>query len=177
MRRILVAIDGSPHAKKALSHAAGLATRFEAEFETELLILHVASHDAVSEPEAALLEAEYAGELIRESKGPGARGANESWPVQVRAPKGETAGLSRRLLGERLLAEAERTARESGGKHVRTILADGDPAREILAAATAERVDAIVIGSRGLGKLSGLLLGSVSHKVSNDAHCTVIIVR
>jgi nucleotide-binding universal stress UspA family protein len=60
---------------------------------------------------------------------------------------------------------------------VRTILAEGDPAREILAAATAEGVDAIVIGSRGLGKLTALLLGSVSHKVSNQAHCTVIIVR
>jgi nucleotide-binding universal stress UspA family protein len=179
MRRILVAIDGSPDAKKALSHASGLATKFETEFETELLILHVASHDAVSEQEAALLKAEYAGELIRDAKqaGPGAAGADESWPVQIRAPQGETAALSRRLLGERLLADAERTARESGGKHVRTILAEGDPAREILAAATAEGVDAIVIGSRGLGKLSALLLGSISHKVSNQAHCTVIIVR
>jgi hypothetical protein len=55
-------IDGSPDAKKALSHASGLATKFETEFETELLILHVASHDAVSEQEAALLKAEYAGE-------------------------------------------------------------------------------------------------------------------
>jgi nucleotide-binding universal stress UspA family protein len=179
MRRILVAIDGSPHAKKALSHASGLATKFEAEFETELLILHVASHGAVTEQEAALLQAEYAEELIRDTKqaSGAAGGADVRWPVQMRTPQGETVDLSRRLLGERLLADAERTARESGGKHVRTILADGDPAREILAVATAESVDAIVIGSRGLGKLGALLLGSVSQKVSNQAHCTVIIVR
>ena len=156
----------------------GLATRFEAEFETELLILHVASHDAVSEPEAALLEAEYAGELIRESKGPGAtRRERELDGAGSASERRDGRSEQEELLGERLLAEAERTARESGGKHVRTILADGDPAREILAAATSERVDAIVIGSRGLGKLSAMLLGSISHKVSNDAHCTVIIVR
>ena len=40
-----------------------------------------------------------------------------------------------------------------------------------------QRADAIVMGSRGLGDVSGLLLGSVSHKVSHLAACTCIMVK
>jgi len=37
--------------------------------------------------------------------------------------------------------------------------------------------DMIVMGSRGLSDLAGLLVGSVSHKVTNMAPCTCITVR
>lgn len=53
----------------------------------------------------------------------------------------------------------------------------GAPAKEILAYAEDGAFDTIVIGSRGLGDLGGLLLGSVSHKVSHLASCTCIVVR
>nr|WP_231613761.1 universal stress protein [Halomonas sp. BC04] len=36
--------------------------------------------------------------------------------------------------------------------------------------------DAIVMGSRGVSELKGLLVGSVSHKVMHSAPCTVITV-
>jgi nucleotide-binding universal stress UspA family protein len=53
----------------------------------------------------------------------------------------------------------------------------GDPAGEILSAAESSGVDAITVGSRGMGELKALLLGSVSNKVTHLAHCTVMIVR
>jgi nucleotide-binding universal stress UspA family protein len=37
--------------------------------------------------------------------------------------------------------------------------------------------DVIVMGSRGLGTLAGLLLGSTSQKVVSHAPCPVLIVR
>ncbi|NQU72224.1 MAG: universal stress protein, partial [Rhodospirillales bacterium] len=38
-------------------------------------------------------------------------------------------------------------------------------------------IDMIVIGSRGLGDLKGMLLGSVSHKVAHLAECSCITVK
>ena len=37
--------------------------------------------------------------------------------------------------------------------------------------------DLLVVGSRGLGGFSGLLLGSVSQQCSLHAHCPIVIVR
>jgi len=50
-------------------------------------------------------------------------------------------------------------------------------AKEILDAATSFGADVIVVGSRGLGPLSEMLLGSVAHKVVHLAHCPVLIAR
>ena len=53
----------------------------------------------------------------------------------------------------------------------------GDPAEQIVVAATAQRVDHIVMGTRGLSPVKGLLLGSVSDRVAREAPCPVTLVR
>jgi nucleotide-binding universal stress UspA family protein len=53
----------------------------------------------------------------------------------------------------------------------------GRAARVILELASAEGADVIVLGSRGLSDLAGLVLGSVTHKVLHLAHCPVLVVR
>jgi nucleotide-binding universal stress UspA family protein len=57
--------------------------------------------------------------------------------------------------------------------HVR----NGDPAHEILGAAEECASDLIVMGSRGLGTLERLLLGSVARNVLIHARCSVLTVR
>jgi nucleotide-binding universal stress UspA family protein len=53
----------------------------------------------------------------------------------------------------------------------------GEPGDQIVAAAEAERVDMIVVGSHGRGTVGRLLLGSVSEHVVRNASCPVLVVR
>lgn len=53
----------------------------------------------------------------------------------------------------------------------------GNPARVIVDYAREEGVSHIVIGSRGLGSLKGIVLGSVSSKVIQLAGCPVTVVK
>jgi nucleotide-binding universal stress UspA family protein len=56
-------------------------------------------------------------------------------------------------------------------------VAIGEPSVEIVAIAKKEMADLIIIGSCGLGAIKGVLLGSVSQKISQTAFCPVMIVR
>jgi len=57
------------------------------------------------------------------------------------------------------------------------VLTYGDAAEEIVAAAEKVKADLIVIGTRGLSDLEGLVMGSVSHKVIHLAHCPCVTVK
>jgi nucleotide-binding universal stress UspA family protein len=50
------------------------------------------------------------------------------------------------------------------------------PAHEVVEAAREVDADLIVVGSRGLGAISGLLLGSVAHRLLHIAPCPVLVV-
>ncbi len=56
-------------------------------------------------------------------------------------------------------------------------VAIGDPATEILKIREKVNAGLIIVGSRGLGSLSGVVLGSVSQKIAHHAHCPVMIVK
>jgi nucleotide-binding universal stress UspA family protein len=53
----------------------------------------------------------------------------------------------------------------------------GDPTREIIAVAEDRDADLIVTGTRGLGGIDRLLLGSVARNVLTHARCSVLVVR
>lgn len=53
----------------------------------------------------------------------------------------------------------------------------GDPAAVVIDYAQEDKIDLIVIGSRGRSGMTSLLLGSVSHRVATHAPCTCITVR
>ena len=50
-------------------------------------------------------------------------------------------------------------------------------AQRILDEADERGVDTIVVGSRRLSDIGGLMMGSVSHKVIHLSGCTCIVVR
>jgi nucleotide-binding universal stress UspA family protein len=149
VKSILVPTDGSEHADKAIAFAADIAQKYDA----RVSLLHVMS-DLGS------------GRVPEEL-----RGLARLEHVEI------TERDIRQSAANELLHRAERRAREHGAARVERVIEHGDPTRRILDCARAREADLIVMGSRGLGDLKGLLLGSVSHKVGHLAKCTCVTVR
>lgn len=66
---------------------------------------------------------------------------------------------------------------KSAGINSETVHLKGDPAHEILKYAKDTEQQLIIIGSRGLSGIKEMMLGSVSHKVSQLSKCPVLIVH
>lgn len=79
--------------------------------------------------------------------------------------------------GHKVIEAARKIAAEHGRKDVETDVVGGPTAQRILEYAKDNDIDMIVMGSRGLSDISGLLVGSVSHKVSHLARCTCVTVH
>jgi nucleotide-binding universal stress UspA family protein len=60
---------------------------------------------------------------------------------------------------------------------LKTEVLAGPPAEAVLSVADTRQVDLIVMGTRGLGRLTGALVGSQSQKVVAHANCPVLLVR
>ncbi|OAH52840.1 MULTISPECIES: universal stress protein [Bacillaceae] len=57
------------------------------------------------------------------------------------------------------------------------MLKHGEPGPTIVKYANEEKVDLVILGSRGLNNLQQFVLGSVSHKVVKRVNCPVMIVK
>jgi nucleotide-binding universal stress UspA family protein len=68
-------------------------------------------------------------------------------------------------------------ALKAKGVEPKTILGMGNPADFICQAAADGSFDWVVLGSRGLGGIKGLLMGSVANKVAQCANTNVVIVK
>jgi nucleotide-binding universal stress UspA family protein len=149
MKLILHPHDGSASATKALNFAIDLAQATKA----KLLVLNVQRRRGSDRIPKSMVEFERI--------------------EQIRMSEAELL----RAAAEAIAQSAEQAAHIKGVTDTEVLVAEGDPAGEIVETAKRRNVDAIVIGSRGLGDLEGLLLGSVSHKVAHLAPCTCVIVR
>ena len=76
-----------------------------------------------------------------------------------------------------IMSRARAIAEQCGVKKIKTAVREGKPARSIVDYAKGNRVELIVLGSRGLGEVESTLLGSVSHKVSLLSGMSVLIVK
>ncbi len=52
-----------------------------------------------------------------------------------------------------------------------------NPSRALVETADQEKVDLIVVGSRGLGSAAAFIMGSVSKQVVTKANCDVLVVK
>jgi nucleotide-binding universal stress UspA family protein len=79
-------------------------------------------------------------------------------------------------MAQAFLEGARQDAILAGVTNVRARTEVGDPAKVILNVAKTEKADLIVIGSRGLSDIQGLMFGSTSYKVTHLAPCSCLTV-
>jgi len=127
--------------------------------------------------EHALRAAKVAGELARKL-------GSDLWvvvcfdpvPAYLGEPNLQQAMNLRLQQAEQVLSPALEEIGVIPGSLRKEIL-EGPPAEAILSVAQARDNDLIIMGTRGLGKLAGLLLGSQSQKVITHASCPVMLIR
>ena len=146
-KKILVALDGSKLADRALDFALDLATKFSAE------VVLISVFEA---PSVSLLA-----------------------PGMLFGPTNTIKYLEEvKVFHEKVLSEAIKKARKFKPKlKVSKKLLKGRAADKIVETAKEGGFDLIVIGNRGLGGIKRFLLGSVSDRVADEAHCPVLIVK
>ncbi len=136
--RILLAVDGSDHAMRAVKVAADLARCMKSELRI------VVAFDPI--------------------------------PPYLGEPNLQDAINARLNDAQATLQKAVEQVGDLPGE-LRTDLIEGNSAEVIIEVAKTRDSDLIVMGSRGLGRLAGLVLGSNSQKVVSHAPCPVLIVR
>lgn len=170
---ILAATDGSEHANKAVELASDLARLYD----SKLTVFHVLLRGHVPEALRHMVEAEH---LVKPRRASSSDPANMPAAMAGALQGGESYDSYFEVLeaiGRVIVDRGADTARHKGLKKVETLIEDGDPVRCILECARREKCDLIVVGSRGLSDVKGLLLGSVSHKLGQLAPVTCVTVR
>ncbi|MCR9257392.1 MAG: universal stress protein [Alphaproteobacteria bacterium] len=169
-KKILCPLDGSDHARKAFGIACDLAKAGDG----ALVLFH------------SLLVTANSDELQQFAKIEGLDATLEPQIKSLSAIEArieyefEEHPISARVLteiGQKILDDAKMDAKTAGVKDVETVLTGGDTASQILRTIEEKGCDCVVMGSRGLSDVRALFLGSVSHKVTNQAPCTVIAVK
>ncbi len=80
--------------------------------------------------------------------------------------------------GEELLAKAKDAMRSYGAAQVHTVLSTApSPAHEIVTFAEKEKIDLIVIGSKGRNANARFFLGSIAAIVARHSPCCVYVVK
>ncbi|MBC8336693.1 MAG: universal stress protein [Anaerolineales bacterium] len=102
--------------------------------------------------------------------------AHPTVPAYLGEPNFQEAIVARLAESKKIVEKALETVGEIPGE-IHTEILEGSAAEVVLNVASVRAIDLIVMGSRGHGKLRGLLLGSQSQKVLQHAPCPVMIVR
>lgn len=148
LKRVLVAIDGSPHSQEAIQ----VLKRFPLPADAEVSVLSVAQ--PIHLPLSKLVSAFR--RKVRQDI------------AEVELAEVEIA---------KKLSEDAKISLEEAGRRAQALALKGDPAQAIVRIAKETKADLAVVGSRGLTGKKASLLGSVAQKVLEHAPCSVLVAR
>jgi len=133
---------------------------------------------AVDGSDHSMRAAQYAGDLARALGSSIVRivVAFEQIPDYLGEPNRQQAIDARLQQANGILERAQDAVGSIPGE-IHTELIEGSPAEAVIEIARTRRSNVIVMGSRGLSNMAGLVLGSTSQKVVSHAPCPVLIVR
>lgn len=81
-----------------------------------------------------------------------------------------------RKFGNKTLEKANNVLSKKGIT-AKTFLKEGNIVNEIKKVAKKENCDLIIVGNKGLGKVTRFLLGSVSNKLAQSSSCSLLIIK
>lgn len=147
VNKILVAIDKSGYKNKATAYAITLAKSLGA----ELTVIHIISKSSFG----------ATGDLLGYYRGGKLKAYQE-------ALKNEA---------EKLLKKAVEFGEKEGIKTHYEVIMDSSAEKAIIDYAKKQKMDLIVVGTKGMTGIEKFLMGSVANHVITYAHCPVLAIR
>ncbi len=151
-KKILVAFDGSEASKHALDHAVSIADLMQAEVNIVSVVPKVMMP-------------------VFPDEGFGAA------PITAAQDLGDYQNKMREIYGKSLVEAEEDIKGHYPDLVVKTQLLDGRPSSSIVDEAENNEMDLIVIGSRGLGGITGWILGSTSRRIVESCTKPVLVIK
>lgn len=146
-KKVLVGLDGSELAYKALEKACEICKNFD----SEIYIVSVFRHHSFIEGSLSMVRGAIEYENLDDILGKYAKEIVED--------------------GKKIASNLGLEEKKIKG-HIRS----GQVAKQILHFAKTNDIDLIVVGKQGQGDLTGYLLGGTSHKISGLSKCPVLVV-
>ncbi len=162
MNTILVPVDGSTHALKALHIACDLADKYNG----RIVLLHVLSGNRRAD--------ELIGLEVINALSPKLRSVLQDAAVKTTEPVPSSV---LETVGEKILDVAAARVVRRGLQADVLAMSSGDPAEDIISAHKRSNANTIVMGCRGGNAAKTSSIGSVSNTVIQTADCTCIVVK
>jgi nucleotide-binding universal stress UspA family protein len=152
LRRITLAIDGSDASDKALKFVLSKFQPDRSISKGRRMPIHVSVVHVIAPHPLAPIDV----------------GTTIPWIKQR--------GLKVKETGRRLVEQSAQKLIKAGFT-AEALCRLGNPAEKIMKVASQQHADLIVMGAKGLADIDRFLLGSVSTRVVQHAHCAVLVVR
>ena len=166
MAKIVVGVDASPGAQRALAWAADEARLRRA----ALQVVHGYPGQALAAPLYFPSQEGLPGRAVAAGETP-----PEEEPAEALEQRAEFQAAVRRQAEDLLEKLLQELGEDVEGIDVqRTVVEDRNPAEALVELST--DADLLVVGSRGRGGFTSLLLGSVSHAAVLHALCPVVVI-